>query len=244
MIIEKQAWEKQSVFRDLIIYFFPAPLYDTLIKFSSIKERVRYSNLVLQRLHVEVSEYHVLNIHKIGINVPPEYIFEELLQWNGNSHFWPNQIARVRRINDQLENIVIFTLGIEKIRIPWFTPLQLKIKPLFNLSAIKIQHVNKKPEPSDSGYLLYECSGGYPIGIFSLYVRKSVPDEKENETAQLFSIVAFNFYGKKNWFNANILNPVWKKIHNRVSANVLNRIKQIMENKFKGHIKTGKKYVH
>jgi hypothetical protein len=45
-------------------------------------------------------------------------------------------------------------------------------------------------------------------------------------------MVAFNFYGKKKWFYDGIINWIWEKIHNRVTANILNRIKEIFENKF------------
>jgi hypothetical protein len=80
--------------------------------------------------------------------------------------------------------------------------------------------------------LLYECSGGYPIGIFSMYVRSSIADQHEEELSQLFFMVAFDFFGKQNWFNRYLLNDIWENIHNRVTANILNRIKIICEYKF------------
>lgn len=49
----------------------------------------------------------------------------------------------------------------------------LKFIPLFNLDALKFQHL---PGPSDDNarFLLFESSGGYPIGIFTMYVRSSI----------------------------------------------------------------------
>jgi hypothetical protein len=44
--------------------------------------------------------------------------------------------------------------------------------------------------------------------------------------------VGFNFYGKKNWPDAHIVNTAWESIHNRVTANILNRFKQLCEFRF------------
>ena len=100
------------------------------------------------------------------------------------------------------------------------------IQQLFNLIAIKFQ---KEPDINNARYLLYRCSGGYPIGVFSLYVRDSSEEQKEEGLTQLFAVVGFNFYGKKSISGVNILHRTWEKIHNRVTANVLDRIKLICE---------------
>ncbi len=180
-----------------------------------------------------VNDYSVLNIHSIGIDVPVKYVFEELLLWDGNSEYWPNQLARVKRINGSLEKILIYTLGIEKIRLKGLLSKGIKIKPLFNMSALKFQHTPSLTDSDNARYLLYKCSGGYPIGIYTLYVRSSIAEQNETENSQLFSLVAFNFYGKKNWFYSKLINPIWEKIHNRVTSNVLNRMRSEFENKFK-----------
>ena len=79
-------------------------------------------------------------------------------------------------------------------------------------------------------YLLYECSGGYPIGIFSIFIRSSVSDMGEEDKSQLFLAVGFNFYGKKDWIKKKrLLNKIWEFVHDRVTANVLNRLKNLSE---------------
>ena len=217
-----------TIFSEFRSFFLKRPSVPTLIDFTSSEEREHYSKRILQRIDMGVTEYAVLNIHKIGIEIPVRYVFEELLRWDGSSAYWPNRMARVERVNRQLEDIQIFLLGLKNIFLgskrknPAF-----KFKPLFKLNAIKIRH---SPEPSDTDnarYLLFKCGGGYPIGIFLIYVRSSIRDEGEFEQTQVFFTVAFNLYGKKGWFYTHVINRIWEKIHNRVTGNILNRIKQL-----------------
>jgi hypothetical protein len=225
-------YKSRSLWSDFSHYFLAKPPIKTLVKHNSPSERENYSQRILQRLNVDVTKYSVLNIHKIGIEVPTRYVFEELLHWDGKSDYWPNQIARVKRINGNLENILIYVLGFEKISCNWFKSKEIEVTPLFNMTALKFQHTPSDSDADNARYLLYKCSGGYPIGIFTLYVRSSIAEQNEEEKAQLFVGVAFNFYGKKKWFYDYIINWIWEKIHNRVTANILNRIKEIFENKF------------
>jgi hypothetical protein len=228
----KRIKKSTSILSDFRYYFFTNPKIKTLIKYSSPSERESVSQRILQRLDVDVTKYRVLNIHKIGIDVPTRHVFEELLHWDGKSDYWPNQVARIKRINGNLEKILIYILGLEKITLKWFGSREIKLTPLFNMSALKFQHTPPDSDADNARYLLYECSGGYPIGIFTLYVRSSIVEQNETEKAQLFIMVAFNFYGKKMWFYNYILNWIWEKIHNRATVNILNRIKMIFENKF------------
>ena len=95
---------------------------------------------------------------------------------------------------------------------------------------------NRTPQTSDvdnARSLLYGCSGGYPIGKFSMYVRSSIAEQHEKETSQLFFMVTFNFFGRQNWFNDYLLNPVWEAIHDRATAPIMSRIKRICEFKFR-----------
>ena len=80
--------------------------------------------------------------------------------------------------------------------------------------------------------LLYACGGGYPIGIFSLYARSSLEEQNEKEMTQLFFMVAFDFFGLKKCRCTKFLKSIWEKIHNRETANIMNRIKLICESKF------------
>lgn len=224
----------KGVLSDIRFFLLHKPVIPTLIEFRSDAERENYTQRIMQRLEISVDDYAILNIHRIGIDAPVRYVFEELLNWDGDSTCWPNYIAKVERINDRIESIQIFLSGKKKYP-PGFKKsfFGLKYIPLFNLNAIKIQHL---PDPADfdnARYFLYQCSGGYPIGIFSIYVRSPISDQHEVEQAQLFFVVGFNFYGKRDWpKNHHIFNKSWEKIHNRVTANILNRFKQLCEWRF------------
>ncbi|MCP5101935.1 MAG: hypothetical protein GY950_01085, partial [bacterium] len=166
----------RGILSDIRFFFLHKPAVPTLIESDSEEERENYSRRIMQRLGTSVADYSILNIHKIGINAPVKYVFEELLKWDGDSTCWPNHIAAVQRIHGRLERIRIFLFGIKK------SSLTL----LFNLNAIKIQRL---PDPADfdnARYLLYKCSGGYPIGIFSMYARSSITVLNEEEQTQLF----------------------------------------------------------
>ena len=223
-----------TFFSDFRSFFLKQPSVPTLIEFTSSEERENYTKRILQRIDIGVTEYAVLNIHQIGIEIPVRYVYEELLEWDDKSLYWPNRLAKVERINKQLGNIQIFLFGLKKIFlgskkiIPAF-----KFKPLFKLKAIKIQHTPESSDTDNARYLLYNCSGGYPIGILLIYVRSPIAEQGEIEQTQLFFTVAFNFYGKKGWFYGHVISKLWEKIHNRVMGNILNRIKQLFELKFK-----------
>jgi hypothetical protein len=217
---------------DVSLFLLHKPNIPTLIKFKTEVEREDYSQRIMQRLGIDVSMYSVLNIHKIGIKVPVRYAFEEILQWDGDSTCWPNHIAAVERMDGELEHIQIHLLGRKKYPLGFKNAFfGLKFIPLFSLNVMKFQH---SPGPSDDNarFLLYESSGGYPIGIFTMYVRSSIAERGEIEQAQLFLAVGFNFYGKENQSSTGIVNKSWEKIHNRVTANTLNRFKQLCEWRF------------
>ena len=60
-----------------------------------------------------------------------------------------------------------------------------------------------------------------------MYVRSPIEELGETAHSQLVFAVSFNFYGKEN---ANkLVNRMWEILHNRVTTNVLNRIKQLSE---------------
>jgi hypothetical protein len=211
--------KSRGILSDIRYFILHRPAIRTLIEFSSEAEREDYSHRIMQRIGIDVTQYSVLNIHRIGIEVPVRHVFEELLHWDGESSCWPNHIATVDRLDGRLEKIQIFLLGLKKF------------KPLFSLNAIKFQHI---PGLSDDNarYLLFDSSGGYPIGIFVMYVRSSIAEHNELEKTQLFFAVGFNFYGKVQSSHIGIVNNVWEKIHNRVTANILNKLKQLCEWRF------------
>ena len=222
-----------SILADMYHFLLIPPEVDTFIKFDNPREQKDYCQRILQRLNVRVNDYSVLNIHKIGINVPGKYVFEELLTWDNNSIYWPNNLARVKRIDGTLNRVQIYLFGFEKI----FAIKSLNIKglPLPKLFRLEKRQFNITPHTSDldnARSLLYDCEGGYPIGILSLYVRSSIHAQNEKEITQLFFITAFDFFGLKKNLGTELIKKIWEKIHNRVTSNVLNRIKLICETKF------------
>lgn len=224
--------KKTTLYSDLKTYFLVKPKANTLIDFKSKKDREDYCERILQRINISVKEFSVLNIHRIGIEAPTSFIFNQLMLWDGDSPFWPNQIARVKRVNGNLDKIYIYTFGLEKIEFPLYKKWKINLTPLFLLSSLHIQEIPKPNEADNARYLLYKSSGGYPIGVFCLFVRNSISNRDEYEKSQLFSLVAFDFYGKRNWINSFLINPIWERIHNRVSANILNKMKNIIEQNF------------
>lgn len=187
----------------------------------------------MQRLDIDTNEYAILNIHKIGVNAPVSYVFQELQAWDGDSTCWPNNIASVFRIKGRLESIKIFLFGVIK------NPLKTRLRKykywgltLFDLNAIRITSIPEEPDVDNARYVLYRCSGGYPIGIFSMYVRSAIVEQEEKEPTQLFMVVGFNFYGRENWSQKRWINRMWEKMHDRATANILNRLKQLCEWRF------------
>jgi hypothetical protein len=220
----------RGILSDIRMFLLHNPPVETHIRFKSQEERLFYTNRITKRLGVNVENYRVLNIHKIGINVPPDFAFKELLNWNGDSTCWPNNIAKVSRVDNSLESIHIYLFGRKK--------LPFGLSPLFDLDAIRIEREPEKGCLDNARYLLYRCSGGYPIGIFNMFVRSPLKEQNEIEESQLFFTVGFNFYGNENWSEKNIINRIWEKIHDRVTKNTLVRFKQLCECRFERKLRS------
>jgi len=221
----------KGLFSDVIKFLLHKPKKATLIKFDTDEERDFYNERVMQRIGIDPDRYSVLNIHKIGVEAPVSYVFNELLQWNGDSTCWPNHIAKVDLIDNDLHHINIQPFGWKKYPFSFMKSFfGFKLIPLFLLNAIRIKKVPDTFDFDNARYLLYNCSGGYPIGIYVMYVRSSIAEMGETEKAQLIFAVGFNFYGKQDWQKRRkLVNTIWERVHNRVTANVLNRIKQLGE---------------
>ena len=223
----------KGVLSDIRCFFLNKPALPTLIQFHSEEERQNYSERIMQRIGIDVSEYAIMNLHKIGINAPVRYVFEELLKWNGDSTCWPNHLAQVERIDGRLEAIQLFLCGWKKYPFGFRRGIfGLKFIPLFNLNAKRFQRVPPSSDCDNARYLLYECSGGYPIGIFAMYARSSIAEQHETEATQVFLAVGFNFYGKESLSRTKLVNRTWEWVHDRVTANVMNRFKQLCEWRF------------
>jgi hypothetical protein len=223
-----------NLLSDIRLYLLRKPKIHTLLEFSTAEEREDYSHRIMQRLGISVDEYAILNIHRIGIEAPAILVFEELLAWDRHSPWWPNHIARLERADESIEHIYVYLLGRKKslfgIRSGF---LGLDFIPLFEFKVLRIQDLPDSSEVDNARYLLYECGGGYPIGVSAIYVRSSISDREESEQTQVFFVVGFNFYGKADWSRPGLVSKTWEGIHNRVTANLLNRFKRLCEQGFK-----------
>lgn len=228
---KKPPLKSKGIITDILYFFIHKPKYPTLIKFNSSEERYDYNQRVIQRIGIDTNQYSILNINKIGINAPVNHIFNELMHFNGNPSCWPNHIAKVDRISNNLEHIRILPFGWKSYPFKFMKSFfGLPLIPLFLLTAIRVKDAPDSFDFDNARYLLYECSGGYPIGILAIYVRSSIPELGETSTSQLVFGVGFNFFGKQKWQEKRkFVSVVWEWVHNRVTANVLNRIKELSE---------------
>jgi len=220
-----------GIFSDINNFFLHKPEYPTLITFDTQEEGLEFNSRIIQRLGIDTNQYSILNINKIGIDAPVNHIFRELLLFRGNPSCWPNHIAKVDRIDTELNHIRILPFGWKRYPFKFMKSfLGLPIIPLFLLNAIEIKTVPDSHDFDNARYFLYECSGGYPIGILAIYVRSSIPELGETCKSQLIFGVSFNFFGNQKWQKKRkLIGVLWEWIHNRVTANVLNRLKQLSE---------------
>jgi uncharacterized protein YbjT (DUF2867 family) len=223
----------KNLWSDIKQFLIHKPKISTWVQLKGKKEKASAATDLLHRLGIDVGKYKVLNLHKIGVNAPSHYIFDELLNWNSTSSCWPNHIAKVSRSDNKLEHLKIHLFGWTKYPFNLKkAPLGLNYIPLFELNALHFQHTPDSSLPDSARYLLYETSGGYPIGFFTLYTRSSIEEYGEKEMSQLYLMVGFNFFGKQVLRNWTPLNRLWEAIHNRVTSNVISRIKQLSEWRF------------
>ena len=219
---------------DIRRYLWNRPPVATLIRFSSPEQRQACGERILQRLGVSVSAYSVLNLHKIAIDAPSSFVFDELRHREVSAVCWPNEIAELERVDDEVDHVRIHLLG----RCAGAFGLRhglraLGLGPLFCLDKLRFQGTPGTLDVDNGRFLLYACSGGYPIGIFGVYVRSSIPGEGESGQSQVFFLVGFDFYGRKNWRGSRLVAAVWEAVHNRVTSNVLNRFQQLCEARFR-----------
>ena len=100
----------RNIFTDIWYFLLFKPKPPTLQAFRNEDDRENYNKRILQRLGIKPDDFTVLNIHRIGVNAPPSYMFNELLKWNGESTCWPNHLAKVDRVGNRLENIRVLLL--------------------------------------------------------------------------------------------------------------------------------------
>jgi hypothetical protein len=239
---------RSGPFSDLGTYFLSRPVVPTLIEFPSLREREDYSHRILQRIGVSVTGYSVLNIHRIGIETPVTYVFDELSDWERRPRCWPNWIATLDPGPDDAAPPSIDLPSRSSREVPAHLDVRLfggleaihrgmqqlfgpRFGRLFRLTIRKRQSVPDPANFDNARYLVFECSGGYPIGIMAVYVRSPIAGLGEVEQSQLFMAVGFNFYGRRDWPRIGIVNRAWEAIHNRVTGNVLNEFKHDCESR-------------
>ncbi len=215
---------------DLRAFLLHRPATPTWIATPPGRVREDYGSRILQRIGVDVSGHSVLNLHRIGVEAPARYVFDELLAWDGDSSCWPNHIATAERVGPGVDKFFIRPLGLA--RLPGLGRAGWKIPPLFELDAMRVQRSPGEFDQDSARFLLFSCKGGYPIGIFVYFVRSSIAAQGETEMTQIFLGVSFDFYGKKRWPLFRLVHRIWEPIHNRVTANVLQRFKQLCEWRF------------
>jgi hypothetical protein len=222
----------KGIWGDVLEFFLRRPPTSTLIEFQTQADRQEYSLRMMQRLGIDVTSYSVLNLHRIGVEAPVQNVFEEVLQWSGHSSCWPNHLATVELPDGRVDRIQIRPLGLRRIPFGSRTRIGWEVSPLFELDASKIQHSPDQFGSDNARFMLHSCSGGYPIGILVIYVRSAVAEQGELERTQVFFGVGFDFYGKEGLSRSRPLMGAWETVHNRVTANVLNRFKQVCEWRF------------
>jgi len=222
-----------NILNDITAYLLHRPLVDTLVKYDSPAARQEYTQRVLQRLQLDVSLCSVFNIHQIGIQAPVRHVFDEIMKWDGDSTCWPNHIAEVQRQRGDIDHMSIFLFG--QRQYPFGRKhrfLGLRYIPLFNLTVIRVQQQADTTEADNARYVLFRTTGGYPIGHFCMFARSPIAALGETEMTQVFMMVGFNFYGRKSTWVSRRVSKVWEVVHNRVSANILNRFRHLCERRF------------
>jgi hypothetical protein len=210
---------------DVRAFLLHRPEVATLVDSSDRNLREEYSRRIKQRLGIDVTPYTVLNIHRIGIDAPVSLVFDELRGWSGESPYWPNRLATVESLDPERRSIKILLFGRSMCWLRRRRLLPADFGTLFNLGATRIQ---ADPDPrglDNARFVLYACSGGYPIGIFAMYVRSAVAELGESEATQVFFCVSFDFYGLKGRLLDVTIGWLWEAVHNRATGNILCRFK-------------------
>ena len=80
MTVDKSAREKtgkaypphrsKNIFTDIRYFLLSKPRIDTLVRIQSLDERENFNMRILQRTGLGTHNYKMLNIHKIGVEVP------------------------------------------------------------------------------------------------------------------------------------------------------------------------------
>jgi len=217
--------------KDIREFFLHRPEIPTLVRFDEQELREEYTRRIAQRVGIDVSQYSVVNIHRIGIEAPVRFVFEEIGRWKGNSPYWPNHVATLEALDGNPEHVRVVLLGRSAGR-RLMSLTRGRVGPLFEMHVRTVQSVPSESDTDNARYLLWDCRGGYPMGIFSVYARSPITGRGEAESTQLFFAVGFNPHGRRFLAGIHPVRRAWEAVHNRVTANVLNRFKRICEADF------------
>jgi hypothetical protein len=221
----------RSLISDVRHYFIRRPAITTLVDFETGVVREDYTQRIAQRVGIDVSQYSVLNVHRIGIDAPVRYVFEELVRWEGDSPYWPNHVATLEDMEDRPGSLRVVLFGRSIGR--WLGSVSGgRLGTLFQMHARTVRDVPGGSDLDNARYLLWDCRGGYPIGFFSVFVRSPIAARDEAEPTQLFFAVGFNPHGRRFLSHIRPVRRTWEAIHNRVTTNVLNRFKRLCETNF------------
>ena len=221
----------RSLLADIRNYFAHQGSIPTLVDFESTEVREDYTQRIAQRVGIDVSQYSVLNVHRIGIDAPVRYVFEEIVRWRGDSPYWPNYVATLQIEEGRPEDVRVVLLG-QSIGGLLASVTAGRLGTLFRMHAKTVRDVPGGSDLDNARYLLWDCSGGYPIGFFSVFARSPIAAKDETEPTQLFFAVGFNPHGRRFLSHIRPVRRTWEAIHNRVTTNVLNRFKHLCETGF------------
>ncbi len=225
----------RGIVDDVRQYFTVRPEISTLIDLDSDEIREDYTQHIAQRVGIDVSQYSVLNIHRIGIDAPVRYVFEEILRWRGDSPYWPNHVATLQIEEGQPEDVRVVLLG-QSIGGLLASASAGRLGTLFRMHLRTARSFPGDVDVDNARYFLWDCSGGYPIGIFSVFARSAIAARGEVEPTQLFFAVGFNPHGRRFLSGIRPVRRTWEAIHNRVTTNVLNRFKLLCEAGFEAQL--------
>jgi hypothetical protein len=225
--------ESRSVVDDVRHFFLHRPENATHLDTSTEAERGEVADQIVQRIGIDISSFSVVNVHRIGIDAPVGLVFEEILRWSGRSPAWPNHVATVEGLDEGRRRVRIVLFGDPSgARRGRLYRVGARFRTLFNMRLVDVHREPTGADVDNARHLLWECRGGYPIGVFAIYARSAIAARGESESTQLFFAVGFNPYGSRLLSTIHPVRRLWEIVHNRVTANVLNRFKALCEVRF------------
>jgi hypothetical protein len=219
-----------SALSDVLNFVVHRPSIPTQVSMESDTWREDYTRRIAERTGVDVSVYSILNIHRIGIEAPVETVFDEVERWEGGSACWPDHLATIEELPGEQGGFRVVLLGRASVMRWLRSRLGSEFGTLFVAKVAEARRVPDSRDTESARFFLWNCSGGYPIGVFSIFARSRIAGRGEVEPTHLFFAVGFNPYGIRTLGRIGWpFRATWQLIHDRVTSNVLNRFKRICE---------------